>query len=104
MSIMVVRRVRGESHYNVEDRNDNFGHHRQGRPTGRTGPKTPDVRLPEFDGSVDWSEFDLHFNKVARHFQWNDDDSLHWLSLFFEERLLCFVSHYLKTHNPTTIV
>ncbi len=74
-------RVRGDSRYNDEDRNGNFGHHRQGRPTGRTGPKTPDVRLPEFDGSVGWSEFDLHFNKVARHFQWNDGDSLHWLTL-----------------------
>ncbi len=74
-------RVPGESRCNVEDRNDNFGHHRQGRPTGWRGPKTPEVRLPEFDGSVDWSEFDLHFNKVAGYFQWNDADKPQWLTL-----------------------
>ncbi len=42
-------RVRGESSYNDEDRNGNFGHHRQGRPTDRTRPKTPEVCRDSID-------------------------------------------------------
>ncbi len=47
-------RERSESRHNVvdEERNDNYGHHRQGRLIGRIGPKTPDVRLPELGGTT----------------------------------------------------